>query len=150
MPCLALFVALAVTQAASAAAAVSAGPPAALRPAQVAGPGLYVADLEAQKAWYMGKLGLHVVTAVPRFGEYIMGYGTSATDPVLVLQASDRRPPGPNLNSRVILGVPDAKALAAWLKTQGVKARAAVPGVAYFIDDPEGNPIELYTPPKAN
>lgn len=129
-------------------AAAQAGPPAALKPAQVVGPGVYVRDLEAQKAWYMSKLGMHVVQAVPQYGEYVMGYGSKPTDPVLILQTSDKRPPGANAFTRVILGVPDAKALAAWLKTQGVESREAVPGVAYFITDPEQNQVELYTPPK--
>ena len=148
MPFSAILAALALVQAAAASAAPS-GPPAALRPAKVAGPGLYVIDLEAQKAWYMAKLGLQVMTALPQYGEYVMSFGSNPTDPVLALQKSAKRPPGANLNSRVIIGAPDAKGLAAWLKTQGVDARVAIPDVAYFITDPEGNPIELYTPPKA-
>ena len=35
-----------------------------------------------------------------------------------------------------------------WLKGQGVESREVIPNAAYFIRDPEGNPIELYTPPK--
>lgn len=142
----AIAVALCLVQAAATAAAPP-GPPAALRPSQVAGPGLYVIDLEAEKGWFMAKLGLHVVKPMPQYGEYVMGYGSAPMDPVLVLQRSAKRLPGSNLNSRVIIGVPDAKALAAWLNTQGVASREAVPGVAYFVTDPEGNPIELYTPP---
>jgi catechol-2,3-dioxygenase len=49
---------------------------------------------------------------------------------------------------RIILAVPDAKGLAEWLKTQGVDNRQVIAGVAYFINDPEGNVIELYTAPK--
>jgi len=33
-----------------------------------------------------------------------------------------------------------------WLK--GVESREVIPNVAYFIRDPEGDPVELYTPPK--
>ena len=36
-----------------------------------------------------------------------------------------------------------------WLKTQGVESRQVIAGVAYFITDPEGNALELYTPPKS-
>ena len=48
----------------------------------------------------------------------------------------------------MILETPDAKALGQLLARRGVPMREVVPGVAYFITDPEGNPIELYTPPK--
>lgn len=125
--------------------------PAQLAPTRVAGPGWNVRDLEAEKAWYMAKLGMRVVRDYRRDGkvyEYIMGFGDRPDAAILALLQSDRRPPGPNLYSRVILAVPDAKALAAHLKTVGVESREVVPGAAYFINDPEGNPIELYTPPK--
>jgi catechol 2,3-dioxygenase-like lactoylglutathione lyase family enzyme len=136
--------------------AEAAGPPAELKPAHVAGPGLYVTDLEAQKAWYMDKLGMSVTNTMQREGkpfEYIMGFGDRAAGDgagaaILALAKSAQRPAGPNGFSRVILAVPNAKALAEWLKTQGVESREAVPNVAYFIRDPEGNPVELYTPPK--
>jgi len=58
------------------------------------------------------------------------------------------RPPGPNGFGRVILETPDAKALGQLLAARGVPMREVVPGAAYFITDPEGNAIELYTPPK--
>jgi len=48
----------------------------------------------------------------------------------------------------VILETPDAKALGQLLAGRGVPMREVVPGVAYFIADPEGNAIEFYTPPK--
>jgi catechol 2,3-dioxygenase-like lactoylglutathione lyase family enzyme len=132
--------------------AAAAGPPAALRPTHVAGPAFYVTDLDAQKAWYMDKLGMSLARTMMREGkpfEYIMGLDDGADRAVLVLARSAQRPTGPNLFSRLILDVPNAKALAAHLKTQGIDSREAAPGVAYFIQDPEGNPIELYTPPKA-
>ncbi|HEV7385717.1 MAG TPA: VOC family protein [Phenylobacterium sp.] len=147
--------ALAAGLALSASQAGAAGPPAELKPAHVAGPGLYVTDLEAQKAWYMDKLGMSVTNTIQREGkpfEYIMGFGDragsdGAAAAILVLAKSAQRPAGPNAFSRVILAVPNARGLADWLKTQGVESREAVPNVAYFIRDPEGNPVELYTPP---
>lgn len=129
-----------------------AAPPASLRPAHVAGPGLYVADLEAQKAWYMDKLGMSVTNTMKRDGqpfEYIMGFGDGDGAAILALAKTGQRPAGPNGFSRVILAVPDAKGLADWLKTQGVENREVIPNVAYFVRDPEGNPVELYTPPKS-
>jgi catechol 2,3-dioxygenase-like lactoylglutathione lyase family enzyme len=134
----------------SAGAALAAGPPAGLKPAHVAGPGLYVTDLEAQKAWYADKLGMAVQDTIQRAGkpyEYIMGLGDGAA--ILALASGPQRPAGPNGFSRVILAVPNARGLAGWLKTQGVESREVIPGVAYFIRDPEGNTVELYTaPPK--
>ena len=134
-----------------AAAAAAAGPPAELMPAHVTGPGLYVADLEAQKAWYADKLGMSVAQTLRRDGqpfEYIMSLGDGPGAAILALAKSAQRPAGPNTFSRVILAAPNAKGLADWLKSQGVEGREVIPNVAYFIRDPEGNSIELYTAPK--
>jgi catechol 2,3-dioxygenase-like lactoylglutathione lyase family enzyme len=134
-----------------AAGGAAAGPPAELKPAHVAGPGLYVTDLEAQKAWYMDKLGMSVGQTMKRDGqpfEYIMSLGDGPGAAILALARSGQRPAGPNAFSRVILAVPNAKGLADWLKGQGVEGREVIPNVAYFIRDPEGNPVELYTAPK--
>ena len=132
--------------------AAEAAPPANLKPAQVAGPGLNVLDLEGQKAWYMDKLGMVVADTIKRGDkpyEYVMGFGGGAGQPIIALLLSPQRPPGPNAMGRIILAVPNARGLADWLKTQGVEGREVIPGVAYFIRDPEGNTVELYTaPPK--
>lgn len=144
-----LAAALALT--AGAALAQAAPLPAALRPQQVAGPGLNVIDLEAQKAWYMSRLGMVVVgTYGPKDKpfEYVMGFEGQPGGAVVALLRSTQRPPGPLPWGRVILRAPDAKGLAAFMEGQGIKSREAVPGVAYFIADPEGNAIEFYTPPK--
>ena len=135
------------------ATAAAAEPPANLKPRKVDGAGLNVMDLEAQKAWYSDKLGLKLINIIkaadgsPR--EYIMGYGGGPDTAIIALLKSPQRQPGPNDMGRLILGVPDAKGLADWLKTQGVDNRQVIPNVAYFISDPEGNAIELYTPPKS-
>ncbi|HZZ32321.1 MAG TPA: VOC family protein [Phenylobacterium sp.] len=142
----------AVAAMSAAGAAVAAGPPADLKPAHVAGPGLYVIDLEAQKAWYSEKLGLSVRDTIQRGGtpyEYVMGYSDGPAGAILALAKSTMRPAGANAFSRVILATPNAKGLADWLKAQGVENREVIPNVAYFIRDPEGNNVELYTaPPK--
>jgi catechol-2,3-dioxygenase len=135
-----------------AAGAALAEPPADLKPAHVAGAGLNVMDLEGQKAWYMAKLGMTVTNTIkapdgsPR--EYVMGYGEGPSAAIVALLKSPQRQPGPNAMGRLILLAPNAKALADWLKTQGVENRQVIANVAYFITDPEGNAIELYTPPK--
>jgi catechol-2,3-dioxygenase len=134
------------------AGATLAAPPENLKPAHVAGPGLNVLDLEGQKAWYMDKLGMTVTDTIKRQDkpyEYVMGYGDGPNGAILALLLSPQRPPGPNAMGRIILAVPNAKGLADWLKTQGVENREVIPNAAYFIRDPEGNAIELYTaPPK--
>ena len=53
---------------AAAGTAMAAGPPEALKPAHVGGPGIYVTDLEAQKTWYADKLGLSVHDTIQRGG----------------------------------------------------------------------------------
>lgn len=135
----------------SAGAALAEGPPANLKPSKVDGAGLNVMDLEAQRAWYASKLGMTLSNTIKAADgspyEYIMGYGTGPDAAIVALLKSAARKPGPNAMGRIILGVPDAKGLADWLKTQGVENRQVIAGVAYFITDPEGNAIELYTPP---
>jgi catechol 2,3-dioxygenase-like lactoylglutathione lyase family enzyme len=134
----------------SAGAALAEGPPANLKPTHVDGPGLNVLDLEGQKAWYEGKLGMVLVNTIKRGDkpyEYIMGFGDGEGRAIIALLLSPQRPPGPNAYGRIILAVPNAKGLADWLKTQGVDNREVIPNAAYFIHDPEGTNIELYTPP---
>jgi catechol-2,3-dioxygenase len=132
-------------------AAFAEGPPAELKPSKVDGAGLNVMDLEAQKAWYSAKLGMTLANTMkaadgsPR--EYIMSYASGSA--VVALLKSPARQPGPNAMGRIILAVPNAKGLADWLKTQGVDNRQVIANVAYFITDPEGNAIELYTAPKS-
>lgn len=141
--------AIVATALALSATAAFAGPPANLKPTAVDGPGVYVTDLEAQKSWYMDKLGMTVRDTMKRGDkpfEYIMNFG-GTSGAIMALAQNAQRPAGPNAFSRVILAVPNAKGLADWLKTQGVEGREVIPNVAYFIRDPEGNPVELYTAP---
>jgi catechol 2,3-dioxygenase-like lactoylglutathione lyase family enzyme len=121
------------------------------------GPGLYVRDLAGARQWYEAKLGLTVMKTYPTAPgspdagqpyEYIMSFGDGAERAVLVLTKSTARPAGPNTFARVILEAPDARGLAIRLKAEGVEMREVIPDVAYFLIDPEGNKVELYTPPK--
>ena len=143
--------ALTMSAALSAGAAWADGPPANLKPTRIDGAGLNVMDLEAQKAWYMAKLGMTLTNTISRDGkprDYIMGYGEGPNAAIVALLKSPQRQPGPNAMGRIILAVPNAKGLADWLKTQGVDNREVIANVAYFINDPEGNAIELYSAPK--
>lgn len=124
-------------------------PPDAVKPLRVAAAAINVRDLEAAKAWYTSRLGLKVLVAIPATGpahEYILSFGGSGA--AVVLTQADNRPAGANAFGRLVLEVPDGEAFADWLRSQGVQSRVAVPRVAYLIADPEGNLIELYTPPK--
>ena len=150
---IATITALAAALALSAGAALAEGPPAKLKPAHVAGPGLNVLDLEGQKAWYMSKLGMVVSNVIKRQDkpyEYIMGFGDGDGRAIIALLQSPQRPAGPNAYGRIILDVPDAKGLARLAEDpRGRQSGEVIPGAAYFIRDPEGNAIELYTaPPK--
>jgi catechol 2,3-dioxygenase-like lactoylglutathione lyase family enzyme len=132
------------------AAAAQAAPPANLMPKQIAGSGWNVMDLEAMRAWYQDKLGMKLVNTLVRDGqpfEYLMGFeGQPPGAAILALLKSTARQPGPNITGRLILSVPDAKALADHLGKEGVPVREVIPNSAYFITDPEGNAVELYTP----
>lgn len=131
------------------ASAAQAAPPANLTPKGIAGSSFNVRDLEAQKAWYMDKLGMTLVDTIKRGDkpfEYLVGYGKGG--PILALLSAPNRPEGPNAMGRLILDAPDAKGLADHLKAQGVAVREVIPNTAYFVTDPEGNPVELYTAPK--
>jgi len=131
------------------AGAAQAAPPANLAPKAVSGFGWNVMDLDAMRAWYEAKLGMKVVNTYNRNGkpfEYIMNFEGASSGGILALLATPQRKPGPNTASRLILRVPDSKALAEHLAKEGVPSRLVAPG-AYFFNDPEGNPIEIYTPP---
>lgn len=120
-------------------------PPASLLPTSIGGAVVYVRDLEAQRKWYETMLGFKVQTTYSRGGkvfEHIMGTGNGGA--FMGLMQSDARPAGSNTNSRIVVPVPNPKALADYMATQGIYVREAVPGSAYFILDPEGNQVELY------
>jgi catechol 2,3-dioxygenase-like lactoylglutathione lyase family enzyme len=137
--------ALAMSIGASAAAEI----PANLMPKAIAGSSFNVRDLDAQKAWYLEKLGMRLLNTFSREGkpfEYIVGYGGQG-GAILALLSAPNRPVGPNAMGRLILDVPDAKGLADHLQAQGVAVREVIANTAYFVTDPEGNPVELYTPP---
>ena len=83
-------------------------------------------------------LGMSVMATYRRDGapfEYVMGL--KAPGAILALPEA-LRPSGPNGFGRVTLETPAAKALGQLLAARGVPVREVVPGVAYFITDPEG------------
>ncbi len=125
--------------------------PANLTPSKIDGTGLNVADINAERAWYQTVLGMHQVGQYPATGtpsEYIMSMSSKAGEQAVLCLLRGARQPGATTYGRTILAVPDSRALADFLMAHGVTARNVAPG-AYFIQDPEGNNIELFTPPAA-
>src|SRR5215218_10101609 len=87
------------------AGAAAAEPPAKLKPRAISGPGWNVINLEAQKAWYVDKLGMKPLRSYDRDGkpfEWIMGYEGQG-GAILALLQSPNRKPGPNAMARLIL-----------------------------------------------
>ena len=126
------------------------GPPANLKPAKVQGAGLNIIDMEGQKAWYAAKLGMTII-ATGKYPdgspyEYMMGYPLGPDTVIIRLRKWPAGQPQPNAMGRIILGVPNAKGLTDWLRTQGVDSVQVLANVSYSITDPEGNVIELYSP----
>jgi catechol 2,3-dioxygenase-like lactoylglutathione lyase family enzyme len=116
----------------------------------IAGAGLNVRDMEAEKTWYVEMMGMTVLQTLHRDGktfEYVLGY-QGLDGGVIALLGSTARQPGPNPWGRLILNVPDEKAMGTALAAKGVQGREVLPGVAWFVTDPEGNAIELFTAPK--
>lgn len=117
---------------------------------RIVGSAFNALDLEKLRQWYETVLGFRVVQVYEQAGavfEYLLT--PAGGGGVLALITTGQRPPGPNGYGRLILQVPNARELADVLHAQGVTTRVAVPGLAYMVQDPEGNTIELYTPPAA-
>ena len=126
--------------------------PDALKPTRIAGSGLNVVDLLAQKAWYETRLGMKAVASYPPGSDKPYEYVMSMSDKddgqgAILALLKTKRPDGPNAFSRVILMVSNPKGLADNLAANGVKVRELTAGSVYFVVDPEGNNIELYKPP---
>lgn len=134
---------LALTLAMGAATAL-AQPAAEVKASAVAGPGLHVRDITAMQAWYEAKLGMKLIQGFDREGKPLVRLmGIEGDDVLLALYASGQRPEGPNRYSWVMIRVADPKAFAARMASQGVAMREVIPDVSYFIEDPEGNSLEI-------
>lgn len=113
-----------------------------------------VQDVPASIAFYTGKLGFSVegpqspAFAAVRSGNLLLllsGPGSSAARPM-----PDGRVPEPGGWNRIQLIVDDVEAEATRLRAAGVTFRNEVirgPGGAQTVlDDPSGNPVELFQP----
>lgn len=117
-------------------------------PFRMAGAILNVADLDGMTAWYRDMLGMHVVRVLERGGapyENILGVDEErGSNAVVGLMRSSARQDGATTFGRLLFHVENANALAEQLEARGVSLRRVGDGI-YFITDPEGNTIELYT-----
>lgn len=123
-------------------------PPAGLTPRHIHGTGITVTDLEKQRDFYVQALGMTVLRKLERNGavfEYILGYEGQGPDAAILALLKGTRKPGAETYGRILLNTPDADKLAAHLAAQGIPSRKAGQGI-YFLNDPEGNSVELFQP----
>lgn len=124
--------------------------PANLKPDRIRSSVIMVSDLPGMTKWYETVWGF-VKTREVNASEYV--FSLNPADPnatALILQRGARQP-GATSYGRLILNVANAKGVADFLQTHGVTTRQVIPNQAYFINDPEGNQIEIYqaAPPAA-
>ncbi len=113
-----------------------------------------VADVDAAVAFYTGTLGFELVARWgPPFAMirredltvWLSGPGSSAARPL----ADGSRPAGGGWN-RLVLETDDLESLVARLTQDGVALRGPIVsgpgGKQVLIDDPSGNPVELFEP----
>jgi catechol 2,3-dioxygenase-like lactoylglutathione lyase family enzyme len=113
-----------------------------------------VEDVETAIAWYTTHLGFTLRSkAAPAFADVtrgplrllLSGKSSSAGRPM-----PDGRQPGPGGWNRIQLVVSDLAAEIARLRTEGVRFRNEIVtgpgGSQILIEDPSGNPVELFQP----
>lgn len=140
----------------AAAPAFAQGPgplPDAIKPSGLNGAALNVIDLEKERAFYEQAFGMKVAGRIPETGElreYLMNWSGVRTDrPLIILnKVAGPRQPGQDAAGRLVIGAPNAAALARRAESVGGKVRGQVrEGTFNFVTDPEGNLIELYQAP---
>lgn len=113
----------------------------------------FVADVDRAIAFYR-RLGFELVeqwgpamaiTELDGFRLWLAGPSASASRPM-----PDGRTPEPGGWNRIVVTVQDLEALVGDLREQGVKFRneplSGPGGSQVLIEDPDGNPIELFQP----
>lgn len=122
---------------------------------------LRVRDLAAMRRFYVDVLGGSVDRSQPDIGLYAIRAGLSLIDLVPVDGPIGReggaapRDEGHNVDHFCLRVDPfDADAILAWLRAHGVEATAAAQrygadgtGWSIYLNDPEGNRVELKGPP---
>ncbi|WP_416897407.1 MAG: VOC family protein [Minwuia sp.] len=115
---------------------------------------LKVQNMDRALAFYTGLLGCKVERTVERLGLVQMRAGACMID----LVPADGPVQGPNMDHFCIRIEPwDARAIRRELETHGVEAPEPVTrygaegdGPSIYIEDPDGNVVELKGPPDAN
>lgn len=112
---------------------------------------LIVADVAAAVAFYTGALGFALETETPAFGAVAKGglrLFLSGPRSIAGKPLADGTVPSPGGWNRVMLAVTDIAAEIARLKAAGVPFRGepvtGPAGTLAILDDPSGNPIELW------
>ena len=113
-----------------------------------------VHDVDAALDFYVNRLGFELAQRLgPPFAMirrddltlWLSGPGTSAARPM-----PDGAQPAPGGWNRLVLEVADLDAIATTLRTAGVRLRSDIVsgpgGRQLLIEDPSGNPVELFTP----
>jgi catechol 2,3-dioxygenase-like lactoylglutathione lyase family enzyme len=125
--------------------------PDAIRPIRMSGVGLTVSDLERSMRFYTEVLGMKVGVRLPASGpaeEYLLGFtGDIRADALVVLRQGVVQP-GATSFGRVVLAVPNGRAMAERVKAGGGDAPKIVDGTN-LVRDPDGYMIELYQRPAA-
>jgi lactoylglutathione lyase len=119
---------------------------AAIKPTRESGMGLRVSDLERSMRFYTEVLGYKIDQKVPAQGktvEYLLGYtGDSQADALLVISQGVVQP-GATAFGRLILTVPNGRALAQRVAANGGTVDKLADGTN-IVKDPDGYVIELY------
>jgi len=113
-----------------------------------------VDDVDTALAFYVDTLGFELVArwgppfAMVKRGDltlWLSGPGSSAARPL-----ADGSRPAPGGWNRLVIEVEDLTALVANLERSGAKFRGAIVsgpgGRQILVDDPAGNPVELFEP----
>ncbi|MDQ7908239.1 VOC family protein [Phytohabitans sp. ZYX-F-186] len=112
-----------------------------------------VDDVSAAIDFYTTHLGFTVKTRFPPFADVALGHLRlllSGPDSSAGRTLPDGRTPGPGGWNRIHLRVPDIAAEVARLRAAGLTFRSDIVsgpgGQQIVLDDPAGNPVELFQP----
>lgn len=126
--------------------------PDAIKPIRMSGVGLNVSDLERSMKFYTEVLGFKVASRVPAQGpaqEYLLGFTGQVREDNLVVLRKGAVEPGAKTFGRVLLVVPNGKALAQRVVAAGYPMDRPLAETTNFVRDPDGYLIELYQRPAA-
>jgi catechol 2,3-dioxygenase-like lactoylglutathione lyase family enzyme len=124
--------------------------PDAIKPIRMSGVGLNVSDLERSMKFYTEVLGFKVASRQPAQGpasEYLLGFTGQVREDNLVVLRKGAVEPGAKTFGRILLVVPNGKALAERVVAAGYPMDRPLAATTNFVRDPDGYLIELYQRP---